>query len=153
MIKIQIQKWTLKRVSHKCLNTSIFVLHSCNGWMYIFMNGMDIQIFKRSSILTRPFISIDNWKLKCSLFSDTQCRFHPRDRPPDRHGGTVRGWQMPVERKPLANDRSPVFFSAYRPTPPLSDLGLIRHTGCCEMEYVMSTRHSCFRPAPIIGNR
>lgn len=76
-----------------------------------------------------------------------------RSTPPDRHGGTVRGWQMPVERKPLANDRSPVFFSAYRPTPPLSDLGLIRHTGCCEMEYVMSTRHSCFRPAPIIGNR
>jgi len=43
------------------------------------------------------------------------------------------------------------FLSSY--TPLLFDLGLIRRTGCCEMEYVMSTRHSCFRPAPIIGNR
>lgn len=44
------------------------------------------------------------------------------------------------------------FFSTYhiarpsRSAPPLSGLralGLIRHTGCREMEYVMSTRHSC----------
>lgn len=68
-------------------------------------------------------------------------------------GGTVYSWQMPVERKSLANDRSPVFFSAYRSTLALPDLGLIRHTGCCEMEYVMSTRHSCFCPTPIIGNQ
>jgi len=92
-----------------------------------------------------PFVSTDNWKSQLPLFLSV-----PVFTLTDRHAMALFV-QMPAERKPLANDRSPVFFFPPTIAPPLLDLDLIRHTG--EMEYMMSTRHSCFRPASIIGNR
>lgn len=49
-------------------------------------------------------------EVKMPLFpSAPSARFRRHGWPPGRHDATVRVWQMPVERKPLANDRSPVY--------------------------------------------